>query len=143
MCYRRPESVLVVVHTPDQQCLMIERVQPVGYWQSVTGGLEDNESALGCAQRELLEETGINAMPEATGIVNRFKILQQWRSRYHPDDQENTEYVYSVCLTEKVIPTLNPQEHTQFAWLDAATAMNRCFSRTNADAIKRIVLQQH
>lgn len=142
MCYRRPESVLVVVYTSDQQCLMIERAEPAGYWQSVTGGLEDDESALDCAHRELLEETGIDAVPEATGIVNRFAILEQWRHRYHPEIYENTEYVYGVCLDKKVIPTLNPREHTQYAWLDAQAAMHRCFSHTNADAIKRIVLQK-
>jgi len=119
---------------------MIERVEPAGYWQSVTGGLEEGESALACAQRELLEETGIDAVPVDTGIVNCFEIIEQWRHRYHPQDLQNTEYVYSVCLEEKMTPTLNPREHTQYEWLDATTAMKRCFSRTNADAIKHIVL---
>jgi len=141
--YRRPESVLVVVYTADQQCLMLKRRQPAGFWQSVTGGLEAAESAEACAQRELLEETGIDAQPLNSELVNRFEILPQWRHRYDPQHKTNTEYVFSVRLPEKRIPRLNPQEHVSYAWLDAAQAISRCFSRTNAEAIQRIVLAQN
>jgi len=141
--YRRPESVLVVVYTAEQQCLMLQRRQPAGFWQSVTGGLEAGESADACAQRELLEETGIDAQPLNSGIVNRFEILPQWRHRYDPQHSTNTEYVYSVCLPEKLTPRLHPQEHVSYAWLDAAQAIQRCFSHTNADAIQRIVLSEN
>ena len=37
--YKRPESVLVVVHTPAGQTLLLKRARPV-FWQSVTGSLE-------------------------------------------------------------------------------------------------------
>ena len=37
--FRRPESVLVVVHTPALEVLLLERVEPRGFWQSVTGTL--------------------------------------------------------------------------------------------------------
>jgi len=140
VAYRRPESVLVVVYSRNKQCLLIERADHAGFWQSVTGGLEEGEGALCCAQRELFEETGIQAVPKPTGIVNQFKIHPRWRHRYAPQVMENTETVYSVMLDKIVEPVLNPQEHTRYAWLDAESAMQRCFSHTNADAIKQIVL---
>ncbi len=133
----------MVVYTADQQCLMLQRRQPAGFWQSVTGGLEAGESAEACAQRELLEETGIDAQPLNSGIVNCFEILPQWRHRYDPRHRTNTEYVFSVCLPEKLIPLLNPQEHVGYAWLDAGQAIKRCFSHTNAEAIRRIVLSEN
>ena len=40
MRYKIPESVLVVIHTPDLQVLLIERADRPGYWQSVTGSLD-------------------------------------------------------------------------------------------------------
>jgi len=133
----------VVVYTADQQCLMLQRKQPAGFWQSVTGGLEADESAEHCAQRELLEETGIDAQPLNSGIVNRFEILPQWRHRYDTQHKINTEYVFSLRLSEKVTPLLNPQEHVSYAWLDATQSIKRCFSHTNADAIQRIVLSDN
>jgi dATP pyrophosphohydrolase len=35
--YKIPESVLVVIHSPDQYVLLIERADQPGFWQSVTG----------------------------------------------------------------------------------------------------------
>ena len=35
--YKRPVSVLVVIHTADLQILLLERAAHAGYWQSVTG----------------------------------------------------------------------------------------------------------
>ncbi|MCX7271890.1 MAG: dihydroneopterin triphosphate diphosphatase, partial [Burkholderiales bacterium] len=32
-----PESVLVVIHTPDLRVLLLERADHPGFWQSVTG----------------------------------------------------------------------------------------------------------
>ena len=138
--FRRPESVLVVVYTSAQQVLLLERSQPSGYWQSVTGSLEAGETAEACARRELFEETGIDVMPLNTGIVNHFKIMPQWRDRYAPEVKENTEYVFSVLLEQPSKPVLSEQEHTRYDWLDAQTAKNWCFSFTNAEAIERIVL---
>ena len=140
--HRRPESVLVVVYTENQQVLLLERSQPAAYWQSVTGSLEPGEVAADCARRELFEETGIDAMPQSTGVVNEFTIMSQWRDRYAPEVESNTEYVFSVQLKQLITPVLSEHEHTRYAWLDAETAMNCCFSHTNADAIKRIVLRK-
>ena len=38
--FRRPESVLVVVHAADGQVLILRRSQPFDFWQSVTGSLQ-------------------------------------------------------------------------------------------------------
>jgi dATP pyrophosphohydrolase len=35
-----PESVLVVIHTPALDVLLLERAQRPGFWQSVTGSLD-------------------------------------------------------------------------------------------------------
>jgi dATP pyrophosphohydrolase len=51
-----PRSVLVLVHTSDA-VLLLERLQPAGFWQSVTGSLEPGEDWEDAARRELEEET--------------------------------------------------------------------------------------
>ena len=144
--HRRPESVLVVVYTQAQQVLLLERCQPQGYWQSVTGSLEWGETPQACARRELLEETGFDLEPVDTGLVNSFKIMaefhRQGRDSYAPGVEENTEYVFALQLANEIEPVISPAEHTRFAWQDAKTASNWCFSYTNAAAIERIVLSK-
>ena len=137
--YKRPESVLVVVYTEAGEFLLMERKQPVGFWQSVTGSLEWNESATAAACRELKEETGLELIPTDMALENHFPILPAWRSRYHPDVKENHEHVFAVKLPGICDIQLNPNEHIQYEWLDAATAMLRSGSWTNREAIEQIV----
>ena len=52
MSFKIPESVLVVIHTPDLKVLMMERLDWPGWWQSVTGSREiDDESLADTARR--------------------------------------------------------------------------------------------
>jgi dATP pyrophosphohydrolase len=44
MAYKIPISVLVVVHTPDLQVLLLERADRPGFWQSVTGSQDEGET---------------------------------------------------------------------------------------------------
>ena len=61
MPFKRPVSILVVIHSPELDVLLLERVTHPGYWQSVTGSQEAGESLLETARREVAEETGIDA----------------------------------------------------------------------------------
>ena len=42
--YKVPVSVLVVIHTPDLQVLLLERADRPGFWQSVTGSQDAGET---------------------------------------------------------------------------------------------------
>lgn len=139
--YKRPESVLVVIYTLAGEVLLLERQQPPGYWQSVTGSLGWDETPAEAARRELLEETGLEAGEGLVdcGYRNRFEILPAWRSRYAPDVHTNTEYVFRMALPEPVAVTLNPAEHREARWLPARVAALRATSYTNQIAIERLV----
>ena len=63
--YKRPQSVLVLVYTAAGQVLLLRRIRPRGFWQSVTGSLRWGESRQRAARRELFEET---ARERATSI---------------------------------------------------------------------------
>jgi dATP pyrophosphohydrolase len=141
MSHKRPVSVLVVIHTPDLQALLIERAAHAGYWQSVTGSQEDGETLIETARREVAEETGIAAPPGALRdwhTVNRFEILAEWRHRYAPGVTHNTEHVFSLEVPEKPRVRLAPGEHTAYLWLPWREAAEKCFSWTNRDAILRL-----
>lgn len=136
--FKRPESVLVVVHT-DSRVLLLERCAPAGFWQSVTGSLRDDETPWECACRELAEETGF----EADGLVDldltqRFPILPEWRHRYAPDVTENIEHAFSLRLAISRDPRLNPAEHLSYRWLAAPDAAATVSSWTNRAAIQQV-----
>ena len=147
MPHKIPESVLVVIHTPDLEVLLIERADKPGFWQSVTGSLDMPDEPLPeAAARELFEETGIVA--DGTDVIlhdwqlaNVYEIYPVWRHRYAPGVTHNTEHVFSVCVPADTVITLSPREHVDFAWLPRVDAADRCFSSSNAEAI--LQLQRH
>jgi dATP pyrophosphohydrolase len=142
--HKRPESVLVVIYTVGGDVLLLERVQPPGFWQSVTGSLRWDEVPVQAARRELAEETGLESDDRLVdcGYRNRFEILPAWRSRYAPDARENIEHVFKLALPERLPVRLNPREHREARWLPARFAARRASSYTNQIAIERLVLRK-
>ena len=179
-----PVSVLVVIHTPDGQILLLERADRPGFWQSVTGSLDAPDEPLAlAAAREVFEETGLRvdegievaaefaagepalpghdsvpvaagameatATPAAPGVTtggdlllqdlhiqNRYEIFAHWRHRYGPGVTHNTEHVFALPVPAPCAVRLAPREHLAFAWLPWAEAAARCFSPSNAGAIR-------
>ena len=137
--YRRPESVLVIIHTARLDCLLLERVKPVGFWQSVTGTLAWGESPAAAALREVTEETGIEAQGLVdSGITQSFPILPEWRARYAPDVERNTEYLWYLNLRQKPPVTINAAEHSAFCWLPIDAAIAKVSSWTNRAGLERL-----
>ncbi|MBI5329030.1 MAG: dihydroneopterin triphosphate diphosphatase [Betaproteobacteria bacterium] len=140
--YKIPVSVLVVIHTPDRQVLLLERADAPGYWQSVTGSQDAGETLTETAIREVGEETGLDAMQFALTDwrqQNRFEIFERWRHRYEPGVTHNTEHVFGLLTPHPVPVTLSPREHLNYLWLPAAEAADQCFSWSNAAAIRRLL----
>ncbi|MDR2364384.1 MAG: dihydroneopterin triphosphate diphosphatase [Zoogloeaceae bacterium] len=136
--YKRPVSVLVVIHAPALDILLLERAAHPGYWQSVTGSLEIGETPAAAALREVFEETGIVAAPERLRdwrLRQEYDIFPEWRDRYAPGVTRNTEHVFSLEISARADIRLAPEEHRAFCWLPPAEAAVRCFSQSNREAI--------
>jgi dATP pyrophosphohydrolase len=138
MVYKRPVSVLVVIHTVALEVLLLERARHPGFWQSVTGSQEDDEPLLETARREVREETGID-VPGDRFIdwqhSNRYEIFAEWRHRYAPGVTQNVEHVFSLCMPEPMAIAVAPEEHLGYRWLPWREAAAACFSWSNRDAI--------
>lgn len=137
--HKIPVSVLVVIHAADGQVLLMERADAPGFWQSVTGSQDAGETLEQTAIREVREETGLDASAfELThwDIENRYEIYERWRHRYAPGVTHNTEHVFGLKLPAPLPVTLSPREHLGYAWLPWAEAAARCFSPSNAAAIR-------
>ena len=160
--FKRPESVLVVVHTPRLECLLLERVAPKGFWQSVTGTLRWRETPAVAAVREVREETGLDcAVPDSrassaesgeghlknrrpapvlveTGITRRFPIRPEWQDRYRPGVTDNLEHLFYLEIPKACSITLNADEHVAYRWMGLEQAIERVASWTNRDALERL-----
>lgn len=140
-----PESVLVIIHTESLEVLLLERADHPGFWQSVTGSRDSyDEPLMETARRELFEETGLIAGSGKVatltdwGLEQVYEIYPHWRHRYPQGVTHNTEHVFSVCIDKACAITIAPREHLRFEWMPWEQAAERCFSWTNATAIREL-----
>lgn len=139
--FKIPRSVLVVIHTPALDVLLIERAESPGFWQSVTGSLDrEDETYAAAAAREAAEETGLDAAEVGHVLTdwyleNVYEIYPQWRHRYAPGVVLNTERVFGLRIPDVRPVTLSPREHRSQVWLPWREAADRCYSFSNAEAI--------
>jgi dATP pyrophosphohydrolase len=145
--FKIPQSVLVVIHTPDGQVLLIERADKPGFWQSVTGSKDTLDEPLPqTCVREVEEETGIvigsAAVPAGAlrdwALRNVYEIYPVWRHRYAPGVTHNTEHVFGLTVAPVTPVRLSPREHLQHGWWPWREAADRCFSPSNAEAILQL-----
>ena len=142
--FKIPESVLVVIHTPQLDVLLINRADAPEFWQSVTGSKDSAQETLEeTAVREVFEETGIDCRTGTPlhagladwGLENVYDIYPRWLHRYGPGVTRNSEHVFGLRVPAATPVTLNPREHTGYRWLPWREAADACFSPSNAEAI--------
>lgn len=141
MAFKKPVSSLVLIYTEDFKVLLMERADKKGFWQSVTGSLEENETPRDAAIREVFEETGIDATQyhvEDWELSHVYEIYAHWRYRYAPDITHNREHIFALKVPASIPIQLSADEHVQYLWLDWRDAMDKVFSWTNVEAIKKL-----
>ena len=139
--FKTPVSALVLIHTKDLQVLIMERADKAGYWQSVTGSLEQGETPRQAAIREVQEETGLDAAQynlQDWQVSNVYEIYPHWRHRYAPYVTHNTEHLFGLELPAPLPIKLAPDEHLRYEWVDWREAAKRVFSWTNVDALSKL-----
>lgn len=166
---KQPVSVLVVIYTEDPgettshstrpsndkdqvagystvlrtgpDVLLLERADHPGYWQSVTGSRDGDETLLGTAIREVGEETGLDAAQYCLTdwqLQNRYEIYPHWRHRYPEGVTQNTEHVFGLQLPGRMPVQLSAREHLNYQWLPWQEAAEKVFSPSNREAILRL-----
>lgn len=132
-----------MVYTTAGEFLLLERHQPAGWWQSVTGSLEPGERPHEAAVRELAEETGL----DADGLVDleinhRFTIAPAWRHKFAPGVTENLEHAFALELPGRAPIRLDAAEHRAFTWLGLEEALARAGSWSNRVALQRVAREK-
>jgi len=144
MVFKCPVSVLVVIYAQDtKRVLMLQRRDDPNFWQSVTGSLEEGETALQAAVREVKEEVAIDVAAEQLTLIDcqrtvEFEIFMHLRHRYAPGVKRNTESWFCLALPHEreIVFT----EHLTYRWVDAVDAAALTKSWSNRQAIEEFVI---
>jgi dATP pyrophosphohydrolase len=138
---RQPVQVLVYpVKTADSgwEVLLLRRTASRGgFWQGVTGGVEDEEALVEAARRELVEETGL--VPSALEQIDysySFPVEDKWRYLYAAGVEEVVEYVFLALIHGQQEPTIT-REHDQWRWCTWDQALELLAWPGNIEALKR------
>ena len=132
-----------MVYTPAAEVLLLKRVAPFGFWQSVTGSLDPGETPAETARRELDEETGLGQRGTLidTGVARTFTIDPRWLNRYPPGVTENREYEWRYRLEEALAVDIDTEEHSEYRWVDIDEAIELVWSWTNRQALESLRLE--
>ncbi len=139
--YKQPISALVVIYTASLEVLLLERADSPGYWQSVTGSRDGEETLRETAIREVGEETGLDATRYALSDWQQqivYDIYPRWVHRYPPGTTHNTEHVFGLQLPQRVEVKVEPREHLGYQWLPWHEAADKVFSPSNRAAILQL-----
>ncbi len=138
--YKQPRSVQVVIFAEgagERRYLLLKRVSSHGgFWQSVTGSLEEGETHKQAAVREVLEETGINSREDQLielGLINTFEIAPEWRSKYAPGITHNEEMCFALRVDACEVK-VDSTEHEAYAWETYERAMEMLYWESNRRA---------
>jgi dATP pyrophosphohydrolase len=108
---RRPEDAFVFVRRCGEFLVLHRSPEQGGYWHSVAGGLEADETAVHAAARELFEETGLRGEPAGAG--------EPWV--YPAGTSEVVVTPFLVDAPPGWEPTLDG-EHDDYRWCSPADA---------------------
>ena len=98
--------MLVVIHTPALEVLLLERADAPGFWQSVTGSKDRLDEPLvetcrarggrgdrhRCRRRHACRVAGLRDWR----LENVYEIYPHWQHRYAPGVTHNTEHVFGL-----------------------------------------------
>jgi len=130
MMHKKVQVVIIDCSRKGPKALLLQTNSKRGeFWQNVTGSVEGEETFFSGAQRELVEETGIQ-----TDNIFDLDLKFRFQDQY---GREVVEQAYVALLNDT--PTeidLDPHEHIDYKWktLDAITEDDFKFP-TNFEAL--------
>lgn len=108
--------VKVVVHDRDRVLLLHRRPERGNFWQPITGAIEDGESPLVTARREIVEETGYESDPDPLGLMQSFMIESQFLAERYPRPIIASEMGFRAAFDSSRPLRLDQAEHDEYGW---------------------------
>jgi len=124
------EAIIFRKNGNKTEYLLLKRVpEKNGFWQPVTGGLEEGETRTEALFREIKEETGIK---------NPIRVIEGLYYFEFSDPNLNQEYVYGVEVSPTEELVLDGEEHSEYRWCSFQEALQLLSWKENKEALKKL-----
>jgi dihydroneopterin triphosphate diphosphatase len=118
------------------QYLLLKRTpEKEGFWQPVTGGLEEGETRVEALEREVWEETGIK---NAARIIENVDYFEYSGAHFIKGYDFIKEYVFGVEVHPNERIVIDGNEHSQFRWCSFQEALELLKWDENKKALSRL-----
>ncbi|MBW2982846.1 NUDIX pyrophosphatase [Candidatus Woesearchaeota archaeon] len=141
---RLPVQVLGIVFRRSRrgiEFLLLKRTpKKGGFWQPVSGGLEEGETLRQALLRELVEECGLKEPLTIIEDVHRFLFTE--RDSLWPGTVHMTEFVYGVEVPEDFEPDISSNhcvEHEEWRWCSYEEALDLLYWDNNKDSFRKLL----
>jgi dihydroneopterin triphosphate diphosphatase len=137
---RKPVQIAIYIYRirrGNREYLLFKRTaESGGFWQGVTGGVEDDETVFETAVRELEEETGF-AGTEILQIDYRrtFPVPESMKHHFSPEVTTLTEYAFYTEVACGLTPALDSREHSEYKWVSYDMALTMLKYPGNKEAL--------
>ena len=130
--------VKVVVHDGERVLLLHRKPERGNFWQPITGSIENGESALDAARREVREETGHVLEPRSLDLMQSFMIESQYLQSRHPAPIIASEIAFEATADIRLPIRVDALEHDTWGWFTFAEAYERIRWSDDREALDRL-----
>jgi len=130
--------VKVMIHDGERVLLLHRRPERGNFWQPITGSIEEGESPLQTARREILEETGHPGEPEDLDLRQSFMIESQVLASRYPSPIVASEISFVAQLSSHAAIHMDADEHDHFGWFSFAEAYEKIRWTDDREALEQL-----
>ncbi len=102
-----------------------------GFWQPVTGGIQEGEGFLEAAKRELLEETGIDE------VKKWFEDVHSFEFEFNGGHGWTKEHVFAAQVSPEAEAVMS-DEHSQMKWCGLEEALELLKYESNKEGFRKL-----
>jgi dATP pyrophosphohydrolase len=127
--------VFVFTTTPSLRFLLLKRIpEKGGFWQPISGGIEEEETPVDTLRREITEETG---------IVDFVRVIDLYYSFTHRTFKNGVlmtmrDFSFAVEVKEEATVNLS-NEHLEYKWCDIEEAKQLLNWEPGLTALQKLV----
>lgn len=136
---KQVQGIIFKKEGKEKKFLLLKRIlSKGGFWQFVTGGVEDFDNSLKDSLiRELEEELKI----DKEKIINVFENIGvfEFNAKLNEKEQIIKEYVFGIEINPKTEISIDKNEHEKFLWVTQKKALELLKFENNKKALKTLI----